>query len=126
MTVRHGVGLATCLLVAGLAAGTVRAEGDNSIESIEKYREALRDGNPAELYEAQGEELWKKPAGPKNVSLEGCDLGMGPGVVAGAYAHLPKYFKDTDRVQDVESRVDRKSTRLNSSHEWISRMPSSA
>ena len=27
---------------------------------------------------------------------------------------------------DVVFRVDRKSTRLNSSHEWISRMPSSA
>ena len=26
----------------------------------------------------------------------------------------------------VQQRLDRKSTRLNSSHEWISRMPSSA
>ena len=29
-------------------------------------------------------------------------------------------------VQDVLTQQDRKSTRLNSSHEWISRMPSSA
>ena len=28
--------------------------------------------------------------------------------------------------EEVAGRVDRKSTRLNSSHEWISRMPSSA
>jgi sulfur-oxidizing protein SoxA len=35
----------------------------------------LAEGNPAELWEAAGEELWKKPAGPKNVSLEQCDLG---------------------------------------------------
>ncbi|MER2605800.1 MAG: sulfur oxidation c-type cytochrome SoxA [Siculibacillus sp.] len=105
MTARHGAGLATLFLATALAAGGARAEGDATIESIEKYREALRDGNPAELFEAQGEELWKKPAGPKNVSLEKCDLGMGPGVVAGAYARLPRWFADTDRVQDTESRV---------------------
>ena len=29
-------------------------------------------------------------------------------------------------ADDVFIRIDRKSTRLNSSHEWISRMPSSA
>lgn len=102
---RHAVGLAALIAVAGPLAGAALAEGDKSIESIEAYREALKDGNPAELFEAQGEELWKKPAGPKNVSLETCDLGMGPGVVKDAYAHLPRYFKDTDKVQDAESRV---------------------
>ena len=30
------------------------------------------------------------------------------------------------RMHDTPDRPDRKSTRLNSSHEWISRMPSSA
>ena len=29
-------------------------------------------------------------------------------------------------VTDLKGTADRKSTRLNSSHEWISRMPSSA
>jgi sulfur-oxidizing protein SoxA len=49
--------------------------------------------------------LWKSQRGPKNVSLERCDLGLGAGVVKGAYARLPRYFADTDRVQDVESRL---------------------
>ena len=102
------------LMATGLAAVSIAltcgvvvaiAEEDKSTQSIEQYRESLKDGNPAELFEAQGEELWKKPAGPKNVSLEKCDLGLGAGVVAGAYAQLPRYFKDTDRVQDAESRV---------------------
>ena len=31
-----------------------------------------------------------------------------------------------DTVEDLLKELDRKSTRLNSSHEWISRMPSSA
>jgi len=74
-------------------------------EEIAKYRQLLQDGNPADLWEARGEALWKQKRGPKNVSLEQCDLGPGPGVVKGAYAQLPRYFRDTDRVQDVESRL---------------------
>ena len=65
----------------------------------------LAEGNPAELWEAAGEELWRKPAGPKNVSLEQCDLGKGPGVTKGAYAELPRYFKDTNKVMDLEQRL---------------------
>lgn len=105
MKLSRYTGLFLVLIGFGALMHGARADGDNSIESIEKYREALRDGNPAELFEAQGEELWKKPAGPKNVSLEQCDLGLGAGVVSGAYAQLPRYFKDTDRVQDAESRL---------------------
>lgn len=80
-----------------------RAVSDS--ERIEQYREMISDGNPAEFDEMRGEELWKTPGGPNKVSLEQCDLGKGPGVVKGAYAELPRYFKDTDRVQDLESRL---------------------
>ncbi len=79
--------------------------GGAPTDEIEKYRAMIADGNPADLYEAAGEDIWKKPMGPKNVSLEKCDLGMGPGVVKGAYTQLPKYFKDTNKVQDLESRL---------------------
>ena len=74
-------------------------------DEIAKYREMLADGNPSELFEASGEELWLKPMGPKSQSLANCDLGLGPGVVEGAFAQLPRYFKDTQRVQDLESRL---------------------
>jgi L-cysteine S-thiosulfotransferase len=74
-------------------------------QSIDEYREMLQDGNPAELFEAKGEDLWKQKRGPRNVSLEQCDLGKGPGVVKGAFVELPRYFADTDRVQDLESRL---------------------
>ena len=76
-----------------------------SIEAIEEYREMLQDGNPADLFEAKGEDLWKKKRGPKNASLEGCDLGLGPGVVKGAFVELPRWFADTGKVQDLESRL---------------------
>jgi sulfur-oxidizing protein SoxA len=39
------------------------------------------------------------------VSLEGCDLGKGKGVVKGAFVELPRYFADTGKVQDLESRL---------------------
>ena len=77
----------------------------STVDEIAKYRAALQEGNPAELWEARGEALWKEARGPRNVSLERCDLGLGPGVVKGAYAHLPRYFADAERVQDLESRL---------------------
>ncbi len=92
------------IAVVGVAA-TVAFAQTSAIDEIEKYRAALRDGNPAELWEARGEELWKSPRGPKKVSFATCDLGQGPGVVKGAYAQLPKYFADSDRVMDLESRL---------------------
>jgi len=87
-----------------LAAPLALAQG-SAVEEIEKYRQALQDGNPAELWVARGEDLWRKPAGPKKVSLEKCDLGLGPGVVKGAYAQLPRHFADADRVMDLETRL---------------------
>ncbi len=95
-------------LFAGIAAAVVAAAAfaqNSTIDGIAKYREALQDGNPAELWEARGEGLWKEPRGPNKVSLERCDLGLGAGVVKGAYAHLPKYFPDADRVMDLETRL---------------------
>lgn len=102
---RLSIAAVTCLAIAAGAATVGAAERDKALEGIDAYREALQDGNPAELFELTGEELWKKPAGPKNVSLEACDLGLGAGVVKGAYAKLPRYFADTDTVQDLESRL---------------------
>src|SRR5204862_4272900 len=74
----------------------------DTLREIERYRQLLQESNPAELYEARGEELWKTRRGPKNASLERCDLGLGPGVVKGAYVRLPRHFTDTDPVQDLE------------------------
>jgi sulfur-oxidizing protein SoxA len=72
---------------------------------FEKYQKMVAEGSPVELFELEGEELWKKKQGPKNLSLEQCDLGEGPGVLKGAYAKLPRYFKDVDRVMDLETRM---------------------
>ena len=92
------------LALGGLATGAALAQ-KTAIEAIEEYRAMLADGNPAELFEAKGEALWTQKRGPKNATLEACDLGKGPGVVKGAFVELPRYFADTRRVQDLESRL---------------------
>ena len=88
-----------------LAAMSTNVVAQSVADEIAKYRQQLQDGNPAELWEARGEELWKRKRGPKNASLERCDLGKGPGVVKGAYAEMPRYFADADRVMDLETRL---------------------
>lgn len=93
------------LLAACVAATPAIAQQKSAADGIAEYRAMLADGNPAELFEAKGEDLWKKKRGPKNASLEQCDLGKGPGVVKGAFVELPRYFADTSRVQDLESRL---------------------
>src|SRR3954462_815267 len=90
---------------AALAACAALAQAQDSAREIQRYRQMIAEGSPAELFEVEGEALWKKPQGPKNVSLEHCDLGEGPGVLKGAYAHLPRYFKDADSVMDLEARL---------------------
>jgi sulfur-oxidizing protein SoxA len=61
--------------------------------------------NPAYWVAEEGEELFKTPRGPKNASLEACDFGKGPGVLEGAYVELPRYFADTGKVMDLETRL---------------------
>jgi len=86
-------------------SATAWAQGKSAADGIAEYRKMLEDGNPAELFEAKGEDLWKKRRGPKNASFDQCDLGKGPGVVKGAFVELPRFFADTQRVQDMESRL---------------------
>jgi sulfur-oxidizing protein SoxA len=93
------------LFAGTLLGGHAAAQGASTTDEIAKYRQALQEGNPAELWEARGEGLWKQVRGPKKASLEKCDLGLGPGVVKGAYTQLPRYFPDTGKVQDLEARL---------------------
>jgi sulfur-oxidizing protein SoxA len=96
-------------LIAGTlafaATVTAVAQQKSASDGIAEYRKMLEDGNPAELFEAKGESLWKTARGPKKASLQQCDLGLGPGVIKGAWVQLPRWFADTGRVQDLESRL---------------------
>jgi L-cysteine S-thiosulfotransferase len=90
------------LLLMSLAPGALAQDVK---KEIEKYQQMVADSSPVELFELQGEILWAKRQGPNNASLEQCDLGLGAGVLKGAYAQLPRWFKDADRVMDLETRL---------------------
>lgn len=100
------------LLLAALGAAiAVTAPSfaqDDTEKGIEKYRQMLKEdpwSNPGFLDADRGEALWTTPRGAKNVSLEQCDLGLGPGKLEGAFAQLPRYFADAGRVMDAETRI---------------------
>ncbi len=97
------VGAAGLCFTAGLAV----AQQDASEKEIQRYREMISDpmSNPGYLNVDRGEQLWAEARGTKNVSLETCDLGEGPGTLEGAYAKLPRYFADADKVMDLEQRL---------------------
>jgi len=104
---RLGQGLLLGLLLFGSVA-TLSAAEDATERELEKYRQMLKAdpwSNPGLLDADRGEGLWREKKGPNQVSLEACDLGKGPGQVDGAFAELPRYFADADRVMDLESRL---------------------
>jgi sulfur-oxidizing protein SoxA len=90
---------------AGLALALALSPASAQKSPYADYQRMAAENAPIELYELAGEELWTKKQGPKNASLELCDLGQGPGVLKGAYAALPRYFADADRVMDLEARL---------------------
>ncbi len=84
-------GLLALCAVAGMATAET---------GLEQYHAMLADpfANPGWFAVDRGEELWE-------AGLQDCDLGLGPGVVEGAYAQLPRYFEDADRVMDADTRI---------------------
>lgn len=91
---------------SSFTASLVWAQSATSSDPVSQYRAMFGDDNPADLWVMRGQELWQKPRGPKNLALaKTCDLGMGTGVIKGAYAHMPRYFADTKKVQDLETRL---------------------
>jgi sulfur-oxidizing protein SoxA len=99
------------ILLAAFAialSGAAYAQDAETEKAIEKYRAMLKEdpwSNPGFLDVDRGEALWTTAAGPKNATLAQCDLGKGPGKVEGAFAELPRYFADADRVMDAETRI---------------------
>lgn len=100
------VAAAFCAALA--AAPVARAQDAETEKGIERYRQMLKEdpwSNPGLLDADRGEALWKTPRGPKNATLEQCDLGKGPGRVDGAFAEMPRFFADAGRVMDIETRI---------------------
>ena len=92
-----------CVLLLAFAVLVARA--DDTLDDFARVRHGLAEDNPAELWVQRGAELWHAPAGPRQVPLELCDLGLGPGQVRGAFAQLPRWFDDAGQVMDIEQRL---------------------
>ena len=112
MKIRRLLGaLALALTTAGAVSVNIdraMADEEATLKGIEQFRKMLKEdpfANPGLLDADRGEALWKTPKGEKKATLEACDLGKGPGVVDGAFAELPRYFADVDKVMDTETRV---------------------
>ena len=93
-----------------------------AIEKALKEKRLLLEGDPAEalldvaescLYQYTTEVTQALSHIQQSVAKMQSDFGANLSLLSNACISL-------------ETRLDRKSTRLNSSHEWISRMPSSA
>ena len=108
--------LPIALAVAALAGPSAAKAPEDVLQGIiDKHSSAyltqspqnlmMMPDNPAYDLIDEGAKLFKQARGPKNASLEKCDFGKGPGVVAGAYVEMPRYFADTGRVMDLESRL---------------------
>lgn len=98
---RKWLGWLAVSVLASMTTGLAQAEDNMFAE----YRAMFGDDNPADFVVDDGAKLWKTARGPNKVSLEQCDLGLGKGVVKGAYAQLPRYFADGNRVMDASTRV---------------------
>jgi sulfur-oxidizing protein SoxA len=98
---------AAATLVACAVGANAQAPQVDSEKEIERYRAMINDpmANPGYLAVDRGEQLWSLSRGSKNASLETCDIGEGPGKLEGAYAKLPRYFADAERVMDLEQRL---------------------
>lgn len=104
----QGFAAAAVTIAVAIGAGSSFAQTtDESEKEIERYRAMINDpmANPGYLAVDRGETLWSTVRGTKNVTLETCDLGQGPGTLEGAYAKLPRYFADADKVMDLEQRL---------------------
>ena len=55
------------IVILGLTA--IPAAAQDTKKEIQKYQQMIAEGSPVELFELEGEALWKKPQGPNNVSL---------------------------------------------------------
>ena len=93
------------LVAAACICAVVNAAQAQGPDPLGVGRQMLAEDNPGELWIDKGKQLFYEKRGPKKASLEQCDFGLGAGKLEGASTQLPRYFSDTDKVQDLESRL---------------------
>ena len=83
-----------------------RSAQGSTVDEIAKYREALQDGNPAELWEARGEDLWKNAARPgEGVVRAAATWVSDPASSRGRMRSCRAISPTPTRVMDLETRL---------------------
>jgi sulfur-oxidizing protein SoxA len=98
---RNGITSFAVACFVGSVAPAMAQSGD----PLAVGRQMLAEDNPGELWLDRGRKLFHQKRGPREASLEQCDFGLGAGRLDGAAVRLPRYVPDTDKVQDLESRL---------------------
>lgn len=99
------VNVVAAMITLAALAFSFAAGGALAADPLTVGRKMLMEDNPGELWLDQGKKFFHDKRGPKNATLEQCDFGLGAGKLEGASVKLPRYFADTGRVQDLESRL---------------------
>lgn len=100
--------IVSAAVMVAVALGLAQEALSPAEEAQKQKQQLLEQGGgvlPSDLYVAQGEEIFFLKRGPRQASLEGCDFGRGAGVTEGVVTVLPRYFADTQKVEDLDSRI---------------------
>ncbi|MEZ0361461.1 MAG: sulfur oxidation c-type cytochrome SoxA [Hydrogenobacter sp.] len=83
------------------------AQQENPAEEVKRQKEMLLKEMgilPGDVYAEQGRDMFNKPMGTQGKSCASCH-GQDGRYLRGAYAHMPRYYKDMDSVADLDSRI---------------------
>ena len=111
----------------GSGAELFVVEGDSAADAVSRVRDPAFQA----VLPMQGKPLNARKASEKKVAGHPLFQALADAIGAGIGARFDAAACRYERIlllmdPDADGIQDRKSTRLNSSHEWISRMPSSA
>ena len=91
-------------LAAALATASFAQSGADTVKKIEEYRQGAGRRQSRRSWEARGEDLWKQKAGPGRTCRWRPATRAKVRAWCGAYAELPRWFADAQRVMDLETR----------------------
>ena len=83
------------------AVQTARGRAGRHDRGVREVSRGPRGRQSRGAVRGQGRRAVEDPArAEERLAGEQCDLGLGPGVVKGAYVQLPRYFADTGKVME--------------------------
>ncbi|MFN3813347.1 MAG: sulfur oxidation c-type cytochrome SoxA [Aquificaceae bacterium] len=95
------------LALTGVGVYAIAQQEINPAEEVKKQKELLLKEMgilPGDVYAEQGRDMFNKTMGTQGKSCASCH-GQDGRYLKGAYAHMPRYYKDMDDVADLDTRI---------------------